>query len=533
MLERAAGLGWQVPPANIFRETHTGEDLFERPALTRLRQAIARGDIQGVVFYDVDRFARDPVWIEMVTQECLHFGCEIAFVRGGEDLGKDTPEARIMRMLKGYAAQTELGQMKERTARGRRERVEVHGRLRPSSRGPLYGYAFVDAETPDPGKKRTAPKVRYVPNPEQALIVRRIFARSIAGCTIRALAHELERDGVPGPTGKGWSPEMVSKLLNDTAYYGAAFANKSKIVRVREGGAIVKRRMTNPESEWRAYPPGVVPPLIDQATFDAAQQVRTRNKREATRRLTTPEDFLLRNGYVWCGSCGDRMYVRNETLVRARRGVYWCTSRKHNTGLGTRVTIKAETLDAEVWTRLDALLSNPATLAAKIMEMQANDPTAIDLAAVEAQQRQTQQAIVNLTLGIAAVKTDDARAILAEQLDASSAQAARLKLEHERILDRRAGWLEAQQHARDLQRWLGEVRGSTATELPYARKRDALLALGIAVTVYPSGSAERWKMTSTVDFVPTPIGLRSHKPLFLQWSSTAAGVVDVSGDAVA
>src|SRR5215813_1297868 len=110
-LARAAELGWRILPEHIFRETHTGEELFERPQLTRLRRLIADGTIKGVIFFDVDRFARDPVWIEMVVQECMHFGAEVAFVRGSDDLGKDTPEARIMRMLKGYAAQVELSQI--------------------------------------------------------------------------------------------------------------------------------------------------------------------------------------------------------------------------------------------------------------------------------------------------------------------------------------------------------------------------------------------------------------------------------------
>src|SRR5438876_1097871 len=86
MLEKARELGWRVRRANVFREIFTGEALFERPKLTQLRAKVAQGELEGVLFYDVDRFARDPVWIEMVTQECFHFGAQVAFVRGGEDL---------------------------------------------------------------------------------------------------------------------------------------------------------------------------------------------------------------------------------------------------------------------------------------------------------------------------------------------------------------------------------------------------------------------------------------------------------------
>src|SRR4051794_1233451 len=75
----------------------------------------SQGDVEAVLFYDVDRFARDPVWIEMVTQKCFHFGVQVAFVRGRDDLSRDTPEARVLRMLKGYAAKP--------SSRERRNRV--------------------------------------------------------------------------------------------------------------------------------------------------------------------------------------------------------------------------------------------------------------------------------------------------------------------------------------------------------------------------------------------------------------------------
>lgn len=239
MLVKACELGWRVRRKHVFVETHTGEDLFERPRLTELRAMVARGDIQGIIFYDVDRFARDPVWIEMVTQEAFHFGAQVAFVRGGEDLSRDTPEARILRMLKGYAAKTELSQIKERTARGHRARLEA-GRLRPSSLGPLYGYRYVDADQPDPGKRLAAPKVRYAINEDQAAVVRQIFHWSAAGWTIRAISFELMRRGIPGPRTADWSEPFLKKILNNTAYYGEAYASQRKVVKIRHGNQMVR-----------------------------------------------------------------------------------------------------------------------------------------------------------------------------------------------------------------------------------------------------------------------------------------------------
>ena len=504
MLARARELGWRVRRGNIFRETHTGEDLFERPVLTRLRQKVARGAVEAVLFYDVDRFARDPVWIEMVTQECFHFGAQVAFVRGGDDLSRDTPEARVLRMLKGYAAKTELGQIKERVTRGHRARLEA-GRLKPCSTGPLYGYRYVDADQPDPGKKHPAPKVRYVIDEDRAVVVRQIFAWALQGWTIRSIAFELVRRCIPGPRNNGWSPSMVKKILNETAYYGEAYANRATPAKVRQGSRMIRKRVLRPREEWVRYPDGVVPPIIDRQTFEAASRLRAANKRTAARRCADPERYLLRGGFVFCGECGDRLYLHNVSARRAQATQYWCTSRKHGHDLppeqrhrhGKQVAIRADWLDAAVWERIADLLDNPDHLEAEIERMRATDPTETDLAAIDRSLLQVARAIDGLTRGLAAVETDDARAILAHQLDAAAAQRRQLQEEQQHVLERRSGWLDARRRVEEVQAWIRELRGAV-DDMPYHLKRKTLVALAVRVVVYPNDHDPRWEATASI-----------------------------------
>src|SRR5262249_15920504 len=148
-----------------------------------------------------------------------------------------------------YAAQVELSQIKERTARGRRARVELHGFLRPSSRGPLYGYRFVDADEPDPGKRHARPKIRYAIDDDQAPVVRDIFARCLRRETIRGIARGLVERGVPGPTGHGWSPQMVRKILGDCTYTGEAYANREMVVKERVNGLLQRKKVARPRAE--------------------------------------------------------------------------------------------------------------------------------------------------------------------------------------------------------------------------------------------------------------------------------------------
>ena len=55
-----------VAEACIYREVHTGTELWERPQLTRLREAIRRREVDIVVVYAIDRLSRDPVHLAVV-----------------------------------------------------------------------------------------------------------------------------------------------------------------------------------------------------------------------------------------------------------------------------------------------------------------------------------------------------------------------------------------------------------------------------------------------------------------------------------
>ncbi len=139
------------------------------------------------------------------------------------------------------------------------------------------------------------------------------------------------------------------------------------------------------------YPEGVVPPIIDQQTFDAAKQLRDANKRTSARRCVDPEKYLLRGGFVFCGDCGDRLYVYRQSPGYGQRTSYWCTSRKRGRDLpleqrrrnGVQVVIRADTLDSAVWGCVVDLLDNPDHLTAEIERMRANDPTETDLTAID------------------------------------------------------------------------------------------------------------------------------------------------------
>lgn len=140
-----------------------------------------------------------------------------------------------------------LKDLADKTRRGLRGRVEK-GR---SGGGLCYGDDVVRETDADGTPIRGGRKI----NPTEADIVRRIFAEFAAGRSPRAIAHDLNRQGVPGPNSKAWGPSTIhgnwrrgTGLLNNELYVGRLVWTRQHLVKDPETG---KRQVRlNPESEW-------------------------------------------------------------------------------------------------------------------------------------------------------------------------------------------------------------------------------------------------------------------------------------------
>ncbi|MDF2765611.1 MAG: Resolvase domain protein [Rhodospirillales bacterium] len=126
-----------------------------------------------------------------------------------------------------------------KTHRGLRGRVEA-GR---SAGGRCYGYDVVQerdgAGDPVRGKRRI--------NPDEAAIVRRIFAAYAAGKSPKKIALELNRAGVPGPDGGAWGPPPSTA----TARAAPASSTTSSLSAAWSGTGCATSRTRRPASASR------------------------------------------------------------------------------------------------------------------------------------------------------------------------------------------------------------------------------------------------------------------------------------------
>ena len=469
----AAEHGYAVDEAHVYREVHTGTELWERPRLQPMREAVRRRGVDAVIAYAIDRLARDPVHLGVLISEADHAAVTVAFVTEPLD---NSPEGQLIRFVRGYAAKVEHEKIKERSLRGMWARAR-QGKLMPGWK-PLYGYAW------------NADKSAYVEDPATAAVVRRLFRECLDGRTLRQIAAGLAADAVHTPAGRGpWRTTQVSRLLKTRAYTGHAEAFCTEVIRV--GGA--RRLRERPPGERVALPEGTIPALIDEASFEAVQARLARNQKFASRNNHAPEQTLLRCGFVRCGHCGRRM------AAWCRRGewYYTCSTASNPTPDCPRHSIKAGPLDSAVWRRIETILTDPATIAAELERLACDDPTEADLATVDKALANATRKQENLVRRLGDIDDDGVAATVQAELASLGAQRRRLEQERTTVLQRRAGWQAARERLSDLQTWCRSV-ASRLGRFDYEQKRLALEALSVQAEVFRSGTEPRFVITARV-----------------------------------
>ncbi len=112
----AATHDYQISPQHLFQDEGWSGARLDRPALDRLRDAVAQGEIEMVIIWSPDRLARQFAYQYILLEEFERAGCEVVFVM---QPFSDTPAGRMMREVAGFFAEYERALIQERCRRGR------------------------------------------------------------------------------------------------------------------------------------------------------------------------------------------------------------------------------------------------------------------------------------------------------------------------------------------------------------------------------------------------------------------------------
>lgn len=175
---------------------------------------------------------------------------------------------------------------------------------------------FIGAFAPYGYKKSSEDKHKLIIDKEAAEVVRNIFNWFINGESKTGIAKKLNDMGVMSPAkykqsngmnyknpnveqhNSLWSMRTIDTILRNQVYLGHMVQGKQKVKSYK-----VHKQIKVPEDEWFIVE-NMHDPIIDQKTFDKAQNLLNRDIKTANNQRKT----YLFSGFLKCADCGKAMH---------------------------------------------------------------------------------------------------------------------------------------------------------------------------------------------------------------------------------
>jgi site-specific DNA recombinase len=157
-----------------------------------------------------------------------------------------------------------------------------------------------------------------------------------------------------------WHRSTVAGILRNTTYIGTLYDGKKQRLPGKRNPDKKTRWRTMPQEEWISIS---MPPLIDVATFQAAQAQLKHNTQQSRR--NHKYEYLFVNGRLRCGQCGRAM---TGAANKAGYRDYRCTRPPFQDVVAphTRRSVQATAIEPVVWAAVERVLHNPALIAQEL-----------------------------------------------------------------------------------------------------------------------------------------------------------------------
>ena len=256
-----------------------------RPGFLRMIADSAKQQFQGVLVYQLDRFARNRYDSATYKARLKKNGVKVLSAR--ENISDDASGILMEAVLEGMAEYFSI-ELSQKVKRGMT--LAAQKSLFTGSGVPL-GYKIIDK--------------KFAIDEETASIVKRIFEMYLAGNTMAEIIRYLNENGVKTSKGNPYNKNSIRHILTNNRYIGIYKYSNIKI-------------------------PGGVPRIIDDITFEEAQLLMEKNKKAPARAKAIGGKYLLTNKII-CGHCNCSMTgVSGTSSTKKIHQYYYCvTQRRH------------------------------------------------------------------------------------------------------------------------------------------------------------------------------------------------------------
>lgn len=191
--------GWQY--IRTYEDNGYSGRTMDRPALRQMLADIKKGEINAIVIFKLDRLSRKQRdTIAIIEDYFLNEGVDLVSLH--ETLDTSSPWGRAMIGVLSSFNQLESENIAVRTAMGRYATAREGGY---AGGKPPLGYKAVDG--------------RLVVVPEEAEIVRLVFALRAEGMTLQGITSELNKRGYKSKKGNEFKHSAIQTILNNESTY--------------------------------------------------------------------------------------------------------------------------------------------------------------------------------------------------------------------------------------------------------------------------------------------------------------------------
>ncbi|MGH3395075.1 MAG: recombinase family protein [Streptosporangiaceae bacterium] len=358
-----------------------------RPEFRRMLEDYEDGRIDGVIFYDLDRLARQPRDLEDLIDLAEYYKRPVETVTGQLDLR--TSNGRTMARVLVAMANKSSEDTSRRVARAQLQQAQ-EGQARRTGGYRPFGYR------PDRSLE-----------PAEAGLLRTGARKYLAGETWSGIARYFQSSGIRPVSARAWTSTVVRQLLTSPSVAGIVVYNGAFRKENQEG--IRRSSYADPEgvalrdaagryvrSEW--------PPILKVEDWQAVVAEWQRRTAGQVFSAAGTRKYLL-SGLLRCGRVLDDGGVCNASLVGAARKyksgrvtlVYKCKDKTHG-GCGS-IERTAAKLDALIEDLLFRHITENAPDPAALPTPDGDDPDMAELAEIQRRllKMRTDYAAGNLT----------------------------------------------------------------------------------------------------------------------------------------
>ena len=306
----------------------TGTSAKKRPEFLKMIRDAEKGKIDLVITKSVSRFTRNTLDGLEYVRRLKRCGVGVYFEKENTNTLNMSNEMILTFMMS--QAQSESESLSTNVKWGFRKRFQD---------GVVYYHydSFLGYREGPDGQ----PEI----DPDQAPVVRRIFARYLMGHSVARICRDLMADGVPTARGgEKWCDTTVRNILQNEKYIGDAILQKTFSADLFDDRQQIKNEGQLP----KYYVHDCHPAIIDRNTFQRVQEeMARRSSLRKTSSKTKTEQGKYSSKYAFgellvCSECGS-LYRRVTYMPRGQKRYVWrCINRLEH---GTRVCRNSATME--------------------------------------------------------------------------------------------------------------------------------------------------------------------------------------------